>query len=61
MAKPIACGDDKKPLHYHPGSTPDCYGRWYCLVCLRICQGYGEPKKPPTPQEKWDARKSNLH
>ena len=55
------CGEDKAPLHYHPASTPEAYGRWYCFVCLKTVEGYREPKKPPTPQEKWDRRKSNIH
>ena len=55
------CGEDQKPLHYLAASTPGCYGRWYCSECHKICRGYREPKKPPTPQEKWDRRKSNIH
>ena len=55
------CGEDQQPLHYHPASTPDCYGRWYCFKCLKIVEGYREPKKPHALQEKWDARKTNEH
>ena len=58
------CGEDKKPLDYHPASTPGCYGGWYCFACLKIVEWYREAA-PLTMEEKiakkWANRKSNEH
>ena len=58
------CGEHIAPLHYHPASTPEAYGRWYCFVCWKIVDGYKE-KVPISKEDKiknaWTARKSNEH
>ena len=57
------CGEDEKPLHYLAASTPECYGRWYCPECHKICRGYREPKTPPAKRREnlWNRRKKNEH
>ena len=56
------CGEDKKPLFYLAASTPECYGRWYCPECHKICKGYCEKPTPAQLREnRWKSRKKNEH